>query len=65
MSRSHPFANHAEISIELAIIEGAQLNPDRLLSLGHTTRESKEGQKSVPCRMGITRRKILISDLHP
>ena len=53
-----------QIAVELAIIEGAQLDPYRLLPLSHATGESEEGCEPVPRRVGIGRREILVSGPH-
>jgi hypothetical protein len=64
LSRFDPFTEQPEISVALAAIKLAQLNPYRLLSFSYATGESEEGQEPVPRSVGIGRGKILLSDPH-
>ncbi len=60
----HSRTDHRQVSVQLPIIEGTQLHLYRLCSPCNSTREPKERHQSLPCRMGIGRRKVAVTGPH-
>jgi hypothetical protein len=59
--RCDPFTHRLQISIELTIIEGAQLDSDSVQLLSHPSGFAKERHQPVPRHVSIRRWKILLA----